>query len=288
MNLEDCNRQACLWEVEARKLGNVHPGASFANTTADDFRRSAEAIAQVLALACKQPLGRVIREAVEATQLAVGQNTNLGIILLLAPLAAVPAGQSLRDGVEQVLAATTLADAEELFTAIRLAQPGGLNAAQEQDVRDTPTVTLREAMSLAQDRDMIARQYHNGFQEVFDFGVPALIEGVKFHGNLEAGIVECHCRWLAEFPDSLIARKRGIDVASTVRDRAKALQALGGLRTTEGRSAGREFDAYLRSQGNRLNPGTSADLVAACLFAALRENELSTTTPFPWPVTDWL
>ncbi len=93
---------------------------------------------------------------------------------------------------------------------------------------------------------------------------------------------------MAEFPDSLIARKNGLAVAEDVRQRVKRVFELDGLDTSVGRAAGVELDKYLRSDGNKLNPGTSADLVAACLFVALREGKITPNAPFKWEVEDWL
>ncbi len=285
--LSECVRLACLWEAESRKVGNVHPGARFADTTVEDFRRSAEAIAPVFADAATQPVGVTIRRAVKATQAAVGQNTNLGIILLLAPLAAVPRDVPLREGIKALR--TTVEDAREVYAAIRLANPGGLNDAAEQDVRDEPTVTLHEAMSLAQDRDLVARQYAHGFLDVLALGVPTLHESFWFHGCVEAAVIECQLAWLATHSDSLIARKCGERVAGRVRHRAgEIVHHPDDMRTPEGRTAGRELDAYLRSDGHRLNPGTTADLVTACLFVALREGILKPTDPFRWHTDEWL
>ncbi len=285
--LSECVRLACLWEAESRKVGNVHPGASFANTTVEDFRRSAEAIAPVFADATTQPVGVTVRRAVEATQAAVGQNTNLGIILLLAPLAAVPRDVPLREGVKSLR--TTIDDTREVYAAIRLANPGGLNDAAEQDVRDEPTVTLHEAMALAADRDLVARQYAQGFEVLFALGLPPLEDCLANFGCVEAGVIECQLAWLAMDPDSLIARKCGEEVAGYVRDRVRAMTLRhSGIRTLKGRAAGRALDAYLRSDGHRLNPGTTADLVTACLFVALREGILKPTDPFPWITDEWL
>src|SRR5438874_795656 len=163
-------------------------------------------------------------------------------------------------------------DAEMVYRAIRLANPAGLGHAPGQDDRSDPTVTLLEAMTLAADRDLIARQYATGFADVFDVGVPAFLDAFAKFGRVEPAVIECHFTWLAEFPDSLIARKNGPAVAEDVRQRVRHVLSLGGLDTAEGRAAGVELDRYLRSDGNKLNPGTSADLVAACLFVALREN----------------
>ena len=143
-------------------------------------------------------------------------------------------------------------------------------------------------MRLAADRDMIARQYANRYRDVFKFGVPALLSGFAKFNSIEAAIIDCQLCWMAEFPDSLIARKNGPVVAEDVRRRAAEVQALGGIATPEGRAAGVALDRHLRSDGNKLNPGTTADLIAACLFVALRENKLAPSAPFPWPVEDWL
>jgi triphosphoribosyl-dephospho-CoA synthase len=279
---------ACAWEALARKVGNVHPGASFAGTSLNDFILSALAIRDPLATAAKQGVGPAILDAVQATREVVGQNTNLGMILLLAPLAAVPHGVPMRRGVGEILSRLAVVDADAAFRAIRLAQPGGLGDAPDQDVNAAPTVTLLEAMTLAADRDSIARQYSSGFSDVFELGVPALVEGFGRFGSVEAAIVHAQFCWLAAIPDSLIARKRGPAAAEDVRQRAVQMQSRGGIATEAGRRAGVELDGYLRSDGNRLNPGTTADLIAATLYIALRDGLLRPADPFPWTATDWL
>jgi triphosphoribosyl-dephospho-CoA synthase len=187
-----------------------------------------------------------------------------------------------------ILANLTVADTKHVYQAIRLASAGGLGEAPDQDVRDEPTVTLLEAMKLAADRDMIARQYANGFADVFDFGTPAFLEAFAKFGSVEAAIVDCQLRWLAAFPDSLIARKNGLAVAEDVQKRAISVMELGGIATPEGRAAGVALDRHLRSDGNKLNPGTTADLIAACLFVALREGKIAPSAPFRWHSPDWL
>ena len=280
---------ACIWEVMARKVGNVHPGAAFAGTTATDFLLSAVAIDPAFCDHCEQGVGLAVWSAVEDTQAIVGQNTNLGICLAIAPLVAVSRSLPLcRWTVRSVLNGLTREDADGVYKAIRLANPGGLGDAPDQDVRDEPTTTLLEAMRLAADRDMIARQYANKFRDVFRVGLPAFLRGFDKFGNVEAAIIDCQLGWMAKYPDSLIARKNGPDIAEDVRRRAAEVQALGGIATPEGRAAGVALDRHLRSDGNKLNPGTTADLIAACLFVALRENKLTPSAPFPWPVEDWL
>ena len=270
---------ACLWEVSARKIGNVHPKASFPDMTHLDFAHSAVAIAKVFRRD-QLPFGELVYQSVEATKAVTPRNTNLGIILLLAPLAG--------PDVQHTLRAITLAHTQRVYDAIRLASPGGLGDATEQDVSEAPTVSLVEAMALAADRDMIARQYANDFADVFDFGVPAFLAAFAKFGCIEAAVIDCQLRWLAEFPDSLIARKNGLAVAADVRQRVVTVQKLGGLETPEGRAAGVALDSYLRSDGNKLNPGTTADLVTACLFVALRQSKVKPSNPFNWTVPDWL
>src|SRR5438046_8408242 len=155
---------ACLLEASAPKPGNVSPFASFRDATYEDFLASAAAIGPALSLAGERSLGATIRAAVEATARWAPSNTNLGLVLLLAPLARAalrvpPEGGSLRSALAAALAESTVADAREAYAAIRRAGPGGLGRTREQDVAGTPTVTLREAMALAAERDAVAREY---------------------------------------------------------------------------------------------------------------------------------
>jgi triphosphoribosyl-dephospho-CoA synthase len=279
---------ACIWEATARKVGIVHRYADYQRTNYLDFILSAAAIAPHFDAQSNQSVGQTINRAVRATCASVGQNTNLGIILLLAPLCAMEMRSSLRSGVESVLANLTKSDARLVFEAIRIANPGGLGKSSEQDVGEEPTITLLEAMKLAQGRDMIARQYANGFADVFEFGMPSFLAALERYECIEAAIITSQFDWLAKFPDSLIARKNGPDTALKISAMASAVHKLGCIATPEGRRASKDLDKYLRSQGNKLNPGTTADLIAACLFVALRENKIMPSERFQWQTDDWL
>ena len=78
---------ACLLEVSAPKPGNVSPGRHFADLRYEDFLASALAIGEPMAAAGEHSVGVTVRRAVEATARWSRSNTNLGIVLLFAPLA---------------------------------------------------------------------------------------------------------------------------------------------------------------------------------------------------------
>jgi triphosphoribosyl-dephospho-CoA synthase len=312
---------ACLLEASAPKPGNVSPARHFHDTRYEHFLASAVVIGPALALAGERPIGPSVLAAVEATARWAPANTNLGIILLFAPLARaaltsitpsptqVGAGQArgdtysaaparsaratgtrrraprrhagpaapdfagrsaaLRDGVTEVLAATTVADARDVYAAIRLARPGGLGRAPSQDVSNQPTATLHEVMALAAPRDAVAREYASDFATTFEVGVPAL-ERARADGlSWDEAAVETYVTLLARVPDSLIARKMGPAAAAAFSEAATAAVAAGGVRTAEGRSQLDALDRDLRDDRNAANPGATADLTAAALFVHL-------------------
>jgi triphosphoribosyl-dephospho-CoA synthase len=280
---------ACLWEVTARKPGNVHRFADFDDVNYLDFVTSAAVIAPCFDLVesanqhgLSMGVGEIVWDAISRTRALVQTNTNLGILLLLAPLTLAPLADGLRNGVLKVLRDLTVADAEYVYQAIRLAEPGGLGRVAQQDVSDKPTRTLLEVMSLAAHRDLIARQYVSGFKEVFDEGVSALRRGLTEFGSLENGIIACHLHLLAMNPDTLIARKCGLDLAEEASRRAAVVVAAGWPRSTTGCDAIKEFDAWLRADGHKRNPGATADVVTASLFVALREGIITLPPQMPW------
>lgn len=270
---------ACLLEVTARKPGNVHRFCDFAELHYLDFLLSATAIGGPLDQAMERGIGETILAAVKATKQVVSTNTNLGMILLLTPLAAVPTTIDLAYGVEQVLARTTRDDARLVYEAIRLAAPGGIGRVDEQDVADEPTMTLRDVMALAADRDLIARQYADGFQVVFLEVLPLIREALCRGHLLETTIIAAFLGTMARHPDSLILRKAGREVALRVAGKAAEVIQEGWPGTAESQYRLQELDAWLRSRGNQLNPGTTADLVTAALFVALRDGTIQLPRP---------
>jgi triphosphoribosyl-dephospho-CoA synthase len=277
-----CAQLACIWEATARKPGNVHRYCDFDDAGYVDFLVSAAAVAPVLETAPQRRVGETIWQAIQATRQVTASNTNLGIVMVLAPLATVPPSEPLRTGLLRVLENLSVEDAQAAYRAIRQAAPGGLGEAPEQDVRTEPTQTLRAVMVLAAELDLIARQYANGFHEVFAVGVPALQAGLEKTRTLEDAIVSCQLTLMAVYPDSLIARKRGLAEAAEAGRRARQVLDAGWPHTADGQAALVDLDSWLRAEGHQRNPGTTADLVAACLFVALREGTIHLPPQYPW------
>ena len=266
---------ACVLEVSAEKPGNITPSRDFADTAYEDMLRSAIALGPELARAGERGVGDTVLAGVRATARVAQANTNLGIVLLLAPLArAALLGGPLRAGVQEVLGALTLDDARAAYAAIRAAAAGGLDEPVEHDVRAEPTVGLREAMAAAADRDAIAAEYASGYAVTFELGLPALARALEDGLRPRDAIVELYLGLLAAVPDTLVARKRGRPAAERVAAGAARVLTAGGVRTDAGRAGLSAFDASLRQDDNALNPGTTADLVTAVLFVALLEGRL--------------
>lgn len=271
LSIGQCATVACLLEATAVKPGSVHRGADFEDLTFTDLAVSAAAIGPAMEAAAATGVGAAVLAAVEATQRLVVTNTNLGMVLLIAPLAAAARHRPLREGVREALAGLSSDDARGVYEAIRLARPGGMGRVEQMDIAGDAPPELLDAMQAAAERDLVARQYTNNFAEVLELVVPWLAEGEQLGRPLTTNIVHCYLRLLAQIPDSLIARKCGEEVAREASARAaKALEA-GGPGDEKYLSALGDLDFWLRSDGHRRNPGTTADMVTAGLFAALRD-----------------
>ena len=267
---------ACELELRACKPGNVSLHSEGHDMTVEDFRRSARASAPYLTDPVAS-LGQKIFRAVEATRDAVGCNTNLGIVLLAAPLIQAfmtpDPRNSLRDAVKTILLNTTLDDAEWVYRAIRLAQPGGLGEAPEQDVSDAPEVTLLETMQLAASRDSIARQYANYFADVFHMAVPLYHAQLSRWEDEEWAAVAVFVGIISRYTDSHIERKFGAECSRQISNRmtevGRVLFASPLPRINL--DVLKEVDLDFKSRG--INPGTTADLTVATLLAARLENQ---------------
>ncbi len=268
---------ACVWEVCAPKPGNVNRSHDFADTTLEDFLASAIAIGPAFGSTDQASVGRIILNAIADTRRLVRSNTNLGIILLLAPLAKACARASdpgsVREHLTGVLHSLSVEDARLAYAAIRLARPGGLGRVAESDVSAEPAITLLQAMDLAAGRDSIANEYVTNYSITFEIGWPALRDALSRGAGFSTAIVHAYLTILSRVPDTLIVRKMGIKAARRVSQRALAVLDRGGVFTEQGRAALSVMDGELRSEDHSCNPGTTADLTVAAIFLALLESD---------------
>ncbi len=277
--LESIYRHACRLDVEAFKPGNVSVYAEGHGMTAAQFLRSAEVSAPWL---CRfdLSLGERIYWAMRATLDAVGCNTNLGIVLLAAPLlqaASLAQGGELRARLRQVLNATTCEDADWVYRAIREASPGGLGQVAEGDVREPPRMTLQAAMALAKNHDRVAFNYTFYYEDIYALGIPGYHNGVYRWGDERWAAVLVFTTLLRRIPDTHVERKFGKRFTGMIQAEMSRLERL--LLETDTPEALvpaiREIDARFKQEG--INPGTTADLTVATLLAVGLEQWLSST-----------
>ena len=259
---------ACLAELQALKPGNVHIHASGHGMQVAQFEAAAIAAAPAIADPALNVGQRILR-ATEKSFAAAQCNTNLGIVLLCAPLAKAAAetdpGMGLRRRLANILSALTIEDAIDAFAAIRIANPAGLGSAAKGDVHAAASMTLIQAMHEASTRDRIANAYVTAYSDIFDFALPALTAARANTPTPELAISVLHMSLLAEFPDSHIYRKFGEATAIEVQHEARALKSrldTADAANTLARLS--DFDKNLKARG--LNPGTTADFVVATLF----------------------
>ena len=296
-----CGELACLLEVSATpKPGNVHRFRDFEDIRYEDFLASSISFGVFLEeLALKGlllreakiswdevNLGLIIKEAIKQSNFFHNRsNTNLGIILLLAPLA-VAAGMScnpkdeicdlieLKEAVNEVLLYSTVQDAIAVSEGIALAQPGGLGEVKEYDVNNPSTsqellknnITLLELMKKCKKRDNICLELADGYPITFDTGYTTLSRSYTICNDINLAIIDAYLDILSSYPDTLIERKFGPEKAKELAIRAKSIIKLGGSLTVDGRRELEEFDIELREEEEKINPGTTADLIASTLF----------------------
>lgn len=296
-HISKCLELAVLLEASANKPGNVNRTASFESTSYEHFLASAVAVASSFECAAERGvlvfqreipvsdigLGRIINDSVSNVNAwQRGGNTLLGTVILLSPIA-VAAGMTptkesafkiskLRENVKLVVESTTPEDAIDIYEAIKNANPSGLGTVLELDINDPfsidrireERISLYQIFRMAAKSDTVCSEWVNNYRITFDAAY-SLTEQIEKSGESNTAIVHTFLRVLAEYPDTLIARKTSIEKAHEVSSMAKEILKLGGLETLRGRENLREFDRELRKSGNLLNPGTTADIIAAAL-----------------------
>lgn len=291
-----CLELAILFEVSGYpKPGNIHRTADFSKTIFEHYLASAVAIEPAFRNAAEQGT-KVLQGEIEASELGIGciikdavnrmlssqkgGNTLLGAIIILAPIASA-AGMvkdklslsDLRKNIKVVVESTTPEDAIQIYDAIALVSPGGLNSSKQLDVNDSASkmkileqgITLFDTFKIASVYDSIAYEWVNNYPITFDLGYPFLVDELKRTGNLNTATVHTFLKILAEVPDTFISRKVGQKQAEKISREAKKVLEHGGLSTSAGKQLLLEFDKNLRDTKNNLSPGTTADITEAVL-----------------------
>jgi len=298
-HISKCLELAILLEVSADKPGNVNLVVGFEGTRHEHFLASAVAAAPSFELAAERGIafsrgelqvsdvgvGRIIRDCVaDVNAWQRGGNTLVGTVILFVPIA-VAAGiaptksehvfeiPKLRENLRLVVESSTPEDAVNVYEAIKTAKPSGLGKAPELDINDPHSVnrivkeniSLYQIFKIASEYDRVCSEWVSNYPVTFDFAYPRLMEQIRETGDLNVAIIHTFLKVLAEYSDTFIARKVGIGKAQEVSLMAKEVLELGGLETSRGKENLREFDLKLRSSSNLLNPGTTADIIAAAL-----------------------
>ena len=301
-HVSQCLELAVLLESSADKPGNVNRTNSFERTSYEHFLASAVAIAPSFERAAEHGVdfakkkiqlggigvGQIIKECMaQANEWQHGGNTLLGTVTLLSPIA-VAAGMAparnglfemcdIRENVKLAVEATTPQDAVDFYEAVRIANPGGLGVVSELDVNDSSSadrirkekISLHQIFQSASKYDTICSEWVNNYPITFDDAYPSLMEQLRKHSSLNDAVVQTFLKVLAEHPDTLIARKTNLEKARETSLSARNVLKLGGRETVKGRELVRKFDQQLRKADNLLNPGTTADIVAAALALAI-------------------
>jgi triphosphoribosyl-dephospho-CoA synthase len=298
-HISQCLQLAILLEVSTNKPGNVNFMVGFEGTRVEHFLASAvaavpsleEAANRGLAVANKKlsiseaGVGQIIKDCVsDIMAWQKGGNTLLGTMMLFAPIA-VAAGMTptkanfafdiakLRENLKLTVESTTAQDAVHLYEAVNIANPSGLNKTKDFDVNDPASkerllkdnVTLYEVFKIAAPYDDVCSEWINGYKITFTEAYPYLMDQIDKRKDPNMAIVHCFLKILSEHPDTFISRKAGAGKALEVSLEAKNALKLGGLETFQGRKSINELDLKLRGSGNKLNPGTTADITAATL-----------------------
>jgi triphosphoribosyl-dephospho-CoA synthase len=295
-HISKCLELAILLEASAHKPGNVSAVTNFENTRYEHFLASAVAARPSLEYAAERGIavqerkiraadvgvGQIIKDCVADIDLwQHGGNTLLGTVILLAPIAVAAGmtpsqddlGTNLRKNMKIVIESTTPEDAVNVYEAMKIAKPSGLGKAPKLDINDPEStkriveekITLFRVFQIAEEYDTICSEWVNNYPITFDLAYPFLTELIEKRDDLNQAIIHTFLKVLAACPDTFIARKTSLETAKEVSSEAGEILSLGGLETNEGRQRLTEFDAKLRRSSNLLNPGTTADIVAAAL-----------------------
>ena len=298
-----CASLAALLEVSAYpKPGNVHRLRDFPDTKYEHFLAGSISLgSRMKSLAEKgQLIGQgdrkwselgvgesILASVKDMMDWQSGGNVHLGIILLFSPLAAA-AGSVMKKGLvdlgelksslDEIISGATSLDSVNIYRAIDEAMSEeNLGSVDQLDVKDTSSLdrildeelTPLDIFKECQTRDAICNEWVTGFKVTFSEGHPFLRKRLDEGANINEATVDTFIKILSEHPDSLIQRKKGMEDAVKVSEKAKEIILAGGASTEVGMKMIQELDDELREENGSLNPGTTADLTAASLYLLL-------------------
>ena len=195
----------------------------------------------------------------------------------MVPLESTLRPLEIRKNLMRVVGGTTSTDAVNVYRAVSYASPGGIGKVPELDVNDANSITrirkqylsLFDIFRISSRYDTISSEWVNNYSVTFDVGLPHLVRELQATGDINAAVVDTYLRILSQIPDTLVARRLGIDKAKEISLQSKQVLKAGGMKTANGRAAVRRMDRALQRSKHRCNPGTTADLTASALAVLL-------------------
>ena len=302
-DLMRCITLASLLELSGwPKPGNVHRIKDFESTRFEHFLAGIASIQPNFRDLCQRvylnsnkkmqnynfvKLGIFFKEAAkEMMKWQKGGNVLLGHILIFGPLAAAAAiclkteKMSFNDfiiNINKIIDDSTVEDTTDLYEAIRTCNPGGLGQIDKYDIYDQDSIknikedkiNLKKIFELSKDYDSISLEYSHGFSIILKEGLPYYFEKFNSTKDINTATVDTFLKILSDHPDTLIIRKSGLDVAKMVSSKAREILIHGGISNRKGILLIRQLDDLLQSKKGKMNPGTTADILAGIIFCAL-------------------
>ena len=261
----------CDAEIKSLKPGNVHKYSEGHGMNLKDFLKSSLIISKCLTKN-NLDLGKKILISVNEIQNKIKKNTNLGIILMLSPIATIVqeegviSKKELLKKIKSLIKKQNIKNSIPIFKAISLTSPGGLGFSKKYDVNEPPNTNLYKAMEFAKKKDLIARQYCNGFEDIYKIGIPAYKKFYNKWGKVDWALTGVYLTFLKKYNDSHIVRNKGNKIATSIKKEAKKYYFF--LKRNKNLTKIKKklliFDKKLKSK--RINPGTTADLTVATLL----------------------
>ena len=267
-NLKNAYLFACRKDIELIKPGNVNIKSPHSDTNAEDYLESSLLSSKEL-FKPDYSLGERILNSIKITRSKIKTNTNLGIILLCAPIihACIYFNNlTMREGIKKILSSSTVKDTQDLCMAINISAPGGLGTREIYDTASKPTVSILEIMNHSASYDRISYQYSHDYSDIFDFIIPRLVFLNKKHNSLDISLSLMFMEILAKIPDSHISRKFDDKIAKKTSNNASDLLKILDREYSPDYLADRLNNLDYEYKKKGINPGTTADLLVASLM----------------------